>query len=222
MRSGGYLRRAGLRPAGVESLGLPWDSLTGDGAPDHGRERTSAAAHPAMAYAPLREETWRSPGWMRAAGSRAVGSGVKGGVRREPLHPLVRGVPAGLRWRRRGCTRARPPSTSATCSITSARRSARHPSGRSAAGSSSTSPFEPDPRALRVAGQEEVQAALYRTLGTFVRSGRVNKLILLARPERLGEVVARLRARPRDGGVLARARGRAVPLPLGVPERADG
>jgi predicted Ser/Thr protein kinase len=33
-----------------------------------------------------------------------------------------------------------------------------------------------------VAGQEEVQAALYRALGTFVRSGRVNKLILLHGP----------------------------------------
>jgi predicted Ser/Thr protein kinase len=43
-------------------------------------------------------------------------------------------------------------------------------------------PFEPEARALRVAGQEEVQAALYRALGTFVRSGRVNKLVLLHGP----------------------------------------
>lgn len=43
-------------------------------------------------------------------------------------------------------------------------------------------PFEPEARALRVAGQEEVQAALYRAIGTFVRSGRVNKLILLHGP----------------------------------------
>jgi predicted Ser/Thr protein kinase len=43
-------------------------------------------------------------------------------------------------------------------------------------------PFEPEARALRVAGQEEVQAALYRALGTFVRSGRVSKLILLHGP----------------------------------------
>jgi serine protein kinase len=43
-------------------------------------------------------------------------------------------------------------------------------------------PFEPDARAARVAGQEEVQLALYRALGTFVRSGRVNKLILLHGP----------------------------------------
>jgi serine protein kinase len=42
-------------------------------------------------------------------------------------------------------------------------------------------PFEPEPR-LRVAGQEEVQAALYRAVGTFVRSGRVNKLLLLHGP----------------------------------------
>jgi serine protein kinase len=43
-------------------------------------------------------------------------------------------------------------------------------------------PFEPDGHALRIAGQEEVQAALYRTLGTFVRSGRVNKVVLLHGP----------------------------------------
>src|SRR5512138_2975160 len=43
-------------------------------------------------------------------------------------------------------------------------------------------PFEPEGRVLRVAGQEEVQAALYRALGTFVRSGRVSKLILLHGP----------------------------------------
>jgi predicted Ser/Thr protein kinase len=43
-------------------------------------------------------------------------------------------------------------------------------------------PFDPEARAQRVAGQEEVQAALYRTLGTFVRSGRVSKLILLHGP----------------------------------------
>jgi predicted Ser/Thr protein kinase len=43
-------------------------------------------------------------------------------------------------------------------------------------------PFEPEARALRVAGQEEVQAALYRAVGTFVRSGRVTKLVLLHGP----------------------------------------
>ena len=43
-------------------------------------------------------------------------------------------------------------------------------------------PFEPGVRALRVAGHEEVQAALYRALSTFVRSGRVNKLVLLHGP----------------------------------------
>jgi predicted Ser/Thr protein kinase len=43
-------------------------------------------------------------------------------------------------------------------------------------------PFEPEARGLRVAGQEEVQAALYRALGTFVRSGRVNKVVLLHGP----------------------------------------
>src|SRR5215207_10873882 len=42
--------------------------------------------------------------------------------------------------------------------------------------------FEPEGRAHRVAGQEEVQAALYRALGTFVRSGRSNKVILLHGP----------------------------------------
>jgi len=42
--------------------------------------------------------------------------------------------------------------------------------------------FAPEARAARVAGHEEVQAALYRILGNFVRSGRVNKLILLHGP----------------------------------------
>lgn len=35
---------------------------------------------------------------------------------------------------------------------------------------------------LRVAGQEEVQNAVYRLLGNFVRTGRINKLILLHGP----------------------------------------
>jgi serine protein kinase len=42
--------------------------------------------------------------------------------------------------------------------------------------------FEPDGRAHRIAGLEEVQAALYRAIGTFVRSGRVNRLVLLHGP----------------------------------------
>jgi len=42
--------------------------------------------------------------------------------------------------------------------------------------------FAPDGRAQRVAGQEEVQAAIARALGTFVRAGRVNKVILLHGP----------------------------------------
>ncbi len=40
-------------------------------------------------------------------------------------------------------------------------------------------PHEPDGR---VAGQEEVQNAIYRLLGNFVRAGRINKLILLHGP----------------------------------------
>jgi serine protein kinase len=43
-------------------------------------------------------------------------------------------------------------------------------------------PFDGEGRSQRVAGQEEVQAALYRALGTFVRTGRVNKLVLLHGP----------------------------------------
>jgi len=43
-------------------------------------------------------------------------------------------------------------------------------------------PFEPGSPAQRVAGQEEVQGAIVRALGNFVRSGRVNKLILLHGP----------------------------------------
>ncbi len=42
--------------------------------------------------------------------------------------------------------------------------------------------FDPGGGARRVAGQEEVQAALYRALGNFVRSGRVNKLLLIHGP----------------------------------------
>jgi len=42
--------------------------------------------------------------------------------------------------------------------------------------------YAPGERAVRVAGQEEVQAAIYRVLGNFVRSGRVNRLILLHGP----------------------------------------
>ncbi len=42
--------------------------------------------------------------------------------------------------------------------------------------------FAPEAAARRVAGHEEVQAAVVRILGNFVRSGRVNKLILLHGP----------------------------------------
>lgn len=42
--------------------------------------------------------------------------------------------------------------------------------------------FAPEAEPSRVAGQEEVQAAIARVLGNFVRSGRVNKLILLHGP----------------------------------------
>jgi len=42
--------------------------------------------------------------------------------------------------------------------------------------------FEPEARAHRVAGHEDVQAALYRAVSTFVRSGRVNKVVLLHGP----------------------------------------
>jgi serine protein kinase len=43
-------------------------------------------------------------------------------------------------------------------------------------------PFDAEARPQRVAGHEEVQAALYRALGTFVRSGRVTKLVMLHGP----------------------------------------
>lgn len=42
--------------------------------------------------------------------------------------------------------------------------------------------FAPEWQSQRVVGQEEVQSAIYRILGNFVRSGRVNKLILLHGP----------------------------------------
>ncbi len=40
----------------------------------------------------------------------------------------------------------------------------------------------PDEREGRVAGQEEVQNAIYRIVGNFVRAGRINKLILMHGP----------------------------------------
>jgi predicted Ser/Thr protein kinase len=40
----------------------------------------------------------------------------------------------------------------------------------------------PDGREGRVAGQEDVQNAIYRIVGSFVRAGRINKLILLHGP----------------------------------------
>ncbi|HUL60090.1 MAG TPA: serine protein kinase PrkA [Anaeromyxobacteraceae bacterium] len=43
-------------------------------------------------------------------------------------------------------------------------------------------PFDPEGRSLRVAGQEEVQGSVVRALGSFVRAGRVNKLVLLHGP----------------------------------------
>jgi serine protein kinase len=43
-------------------------------------------------------------------------------------------------------------------------------------------PFDPEGASRRVAGQDEVQDALYRILGTFVRSGRVNKVVVLHGP----------------------------------------
>jgi len=39
-----------------------------------------------------------------------------------------------------------------------------------------------DGQDVRVAGQEEVQNAIYRLIGNFVRAGRINKLILLHGP----------------------------------------
>jgi predicted Ser/Thr protein kinase len=42
--------------------------------------------------------------------------------------------------------------------------------------------FAPELQSQRVVGHEEVQSAIYRILGNFVRSGRVNKLILLHGP----------------------------------------
>ncbi|MFZ5440738.1 MAG: PrkA family serine protein kinase [Myxococcota bacterium] len=42
--------------------------------------------------------------------------------------------------------------------------------------------FDGDGTEVRVAGQEEVQNAIYRLLGNFVRAGQINKLILLHGP----------------------------------------
>jgi predicted Ser/Thr protein kinase len=56
------------------------------------------------------------------------------------------------------------------------------PAGRTRRWSLFDQAFDPDGRAQRVAGQEEVQGAIVRALGTFVRAGRVNKVILLHGP----------------------------------------
>lgn len=55
-----------------------------------------------------------------------------------------------------------------------------HPSGRIRRFKIFDGP--PGEREGRVAGQEEVQNAIYRILGNFVRAGRINKLILLHGP----------------------------------------
>ena len=55
----------------------------------------------------------------------------------------------------------------------------------------------------RVAGQEEVQNAIYRLLGNFVRAGRINKLILLHGPNGSAKSTHRQRAQGRHGALLA-------------------
>jgi predicted Ser/Thr protein kinase len=70
-------------------------------------------------------------------------------------------------------------------------------------------PFDANGGAHRVAGHEEVQAALYRAIGTFVRSGRVDKLVLLhgpngsAKSSLVGAIVRAMEAysRTRDGAL---------------------
>jgi len=62
------------------------------------------------------------------------------------------------------------------------RREVVSPAGRLRRWSLFDQEFDPDGRAYRVAGQEEVQAGIVRALGTFVRAGRVNKVILLHGP----------------------------------------
>ena len=78
--------------------------------------------------------------------------------------------------------------------------------------------FDGEARDRRVAGQEEVQNAIYRVLGNFVRAGRVNKLILLHGPNGSAKssIVDGAQARPwRTTRRLPR--GRALPLQLDLP-----
>ena len=74
----------------------------------------------------------------------------------------------------------------------------------------------------RVAGQEEVQNAIYRLLGNFVRAGRINKLILLHGPNGSAKSTLVDALKRGHGGLLAPARGRALPLQLDLPLREAG
>ncbi len=57
-----------------------------------------------------------------------------------------------------------------------------HPTGRIRRFKVFDVPFTDSDRDSRVAGQEEVQNAIYRLLGNFTRAGRINKLIMLHGP----------------------------------------
>ncbi len=74
----------------------------------------------------------------------------------------------------------------------------------------------------RVAGQEEVQNAIYRLVGNFARTGRVNKLILLARAQWLGQVQPGGGAQAGSRALLARAGRGPLPAGVGVSQREAG
>src|SRR5512133_3679931 len=146
--------------------------------------------------------------------------GREGRVRREPVAPLVRGVA-------RGVPRGPAPPGPLVRAV---------PQGR------------PRPLRLRGAGYAGRAGAALEGVRPAVRSGRPGaprrgtgggpgralprarhvravgtrrQARAPARPERLGEVVDRRRARPRDGGLLPHARGGALSHPLGVSLGAE-
>ncbi len=144
----------------------------------------------------------------------------QGCVRREPLDPVLRGVPGLVRGGApppRALGAAVPPGRPRPLRLGGARDPRRQ---------------GPPLEALRPAVRARPPSAARRRTGGGAGGALPHARHLRAlwpreqahhapRPERLGEVVDPLRAGPRDGGVLPRARGRALPLPLGVPERAE-
>ena len=71
-------------------------------------------------------------------------------------------------------------------------------------------------------GQEELQAEIYRSLCELRAGGPGEPARPAARPERLGQEHGRRLHPARARALLDARRGRALPLPLGLPEPEDG